>query len=343
MTSAGVSKNRSGQETRTNKSGRNEEQEKVFKEVSGKRDKLKELEKTMGDEVKTKQGEINMSNTIEDLKYWGLYYSELWNIVNARDNFGRKIWANLKPEEGDGWASGEYNLMSNLNIRKKHKDAINAPDIKIKHRNAMLALYQDPTYKLTREKVRVNLSDPTIYEFYHITGLIENCTRTKLIEKLSKMNSTEIKNFLLTIKGKTLTKLLEKYFTLDEYEDFTYNTKNNTKIGDYVENLTKELLQEDGYVLLYEGCNGNFIDMIYGVDLIMEKEGEIYLVQVKRRSYVAKQSTSNPKYRYIDIFSGESPDYNGIMLYNRHEKFTEKFMGKNVLKKNMDYLKELYK
>jgi len=59
MTSAGVSKNRSGQETRTNKSGRNEEQEKVFKEVSGKRDKLKELEKTMGDEVKTKQGEID--------------------------------------------------------------------------------------------------------------------------------------------------------------------------------------------------------------------------------------------------------------------------------------------
>lgn len=163
------------------------------------------------------------------------------------------------------------------------------------------------------------------------------------IEKLSKMNSTEIKNFLLTIKGKTLTKLLEKYFTSDEYEDFTYNTKNNTKIGDYVENLTKELLQEDGYVLLYEGCNGNFIDMIYGIDLIMEKEGEIYLVQVKRRAYVAKQSTSNPKYRYIDIFSGESPDYNGIMLYNRHEKFTEKFMGKNVLKKNMDYLKELYK
>jgi hypothetical protein len=60
-------------------------------------------------------------NTIEDLKYWGLYYSELWNIVNARDNFGRKIWANLKPEEGDGWASGEYNLMSNLNIRKNIK------------------------------------------------------------------------------------------------------------------------------------------------------------------------------------------------------------------------------
>ena len=59
MTSAGVSKNRSRQEIRTNKSGRNEEQEKVFKEVSGKRDKLDELRKTMDAEVTTKQGEID--------------------------------------------------------------------------------------------------------------------------------------------------------------------------------------------------------------------------------------------------------------------------------------------
>jgi len=163
------------------------------------------------------------------------------------------------------------------------------------------------------------------------------------IEKLSKMNTSEIKKFLLTIKGDTLTKLLQKYFTIDEYEDYTYNTKNNTKVGDYVENLTKELLEEDGFTPLYEGCNGNFIDMIYGVDLIMEKEGEIYLIQVKRRSSVAKQSTTSIKYRYIDIFAGESPDNNGIMLYNRHEKFVEKFIGRNVLKKNMDYLKQIYK
>ena len=59
MTSAGVSKNRNRQEMRTNKSGRNEEQEKVFKEVSGKRDKLDELRKTMDTEVTTKQGEID--------------------------------------------------------------------------------------------------------------------------------------------------------------------------------------------------------------------------------------------------------------------------------------------
>jgi hypothetical protein len=134
-------------------------------------------------------------STMEELKYWGLYYSELWDIVGARDISGRKIWANLKPEEGDGWASGAYNLMSNPDVRKKHKDAINLPKTKTKHRDAMLALYQTPTYKLAREKARVNLSDPTIYEFYHVNGLVEKCTRTSLIEKYN-LPSGHISNMI---------------------------------------------------------------------------------------------------------------------------------------------------
>ena len=40
--------------------------------------------------------------TNEEVKDWGLYYSNLWNIVNACDEHGRKVWANFKPESGDG-------------------------------------------------------------------------------------------------------------------------------------------------------------------------------------------------------------------------------------------------
>ena len=38
--------------------------------------------------------------------------------------------------------------------------------------------------------------------------------------------------------------LLNKYFTIDEYKDFTYNTKYNTKAGDYVETLTQSIIGE---------------------------------------------------------------------------------------------------
>jgi hypothetical protein len=39
--------------------------------------------------------------TSDEIKYWGKYYSELWNVVDSDD------WANLKPEEGDGGYTGE--------------------------------------------------------------------------------------------------------------------------------------------------------------------------------------------------------------------------------------------
>ena len=38
----------------------------------------------------------------DEIKEWGIYYSNLFDVVNARDNTGKKIWANLKPETGPG-------------------------------------------------------------------------------------------------------------------------------------------------------------------------------------------------------------------------------------------------
>lgn len=35
-----------------------------------------------------------------EIKKWGIYYSNLWNVVESKD------WANLKPEEGDGGNMG---------------------------------------------------------------------------------------------------------------------------------------------------------------------------------------------------------------------------------------------
>lgn len=45
---------------------------------------------------------IKECNTKEELKFWGLYYSNLWNVVDAKSSDGHKLWANLKPENGDG-------------------------------------------------------------------------------------------------------------------------------------------------------------------------------------------------------------------------------------------------
>lgn len=39
--------------------------------------------------------------TKEELKEKGLHYSALWNVVEDKDAFGKKTWANLIPEDGN--------------------------------------------------------------------------------------------------------------------------------------------------------------------------------------------------------------------------------------------------
>jgi len=82
--------------------------------------------------------------TKEELRTWGKYYSELWDIVNSRDQNGKKAWANLKPEEGDGGAtrngmknkpcSAETSAkIAQANTGRKHTE-----ESKLKNRNSNL-------------------------------------------------------------------------------------------------------------------------------------------------------------------------------------------------------------
>ena len=52
----------------------------------------------------------------DEVKYWGAYYSKLWNIVESKDTNGKKIWANLIPETGSGGATNGF-------FGKKHSES----------------------------------------------------------------------------------------------------------------------------------------------------------------------------------------------------------------------------
>jgi hypothetical protein len=55
---------------------------------------------------------IFQTTDLVEIKSMGQHYSKLWNIVEAIDNNGNKLWANLKEESGQGGA------MSPLSITK---------------------------------------------------------------------------------------------------------------------------------------------------------------------------------------------------------------------------------
>jgi hypothetical protein len=64
--------------------------------------------------------------TNEEVKKWGLYYSNLWNVVV------NSLWANLIPESGEG-SDGSINIIKDETIlgikntldRRKNRHAIN--------------------------------------------------------------------------------------------------------------------------------------------------------------------------------------------------------------------------
>lgn len=82
----------------------------------------------------------------EELIFWGLHYSNLWNVVESNN------WANLKEEAGDGGklSSESRKKISEANRKRKH-----SIETKIKMSNADRSSYKrtSPVSDLTKEKL----------------------------------------------------------------------------------------------------------------------------------------------------------------------------------------------
>jgi hypothetical protein len=65
---------------------------------------------------------------------------------------------------------------------------------------------------------------------------------------------------------------------------------------------------------VYQGGDGDFVDMIFGVDLIVNSGGEVYTIQVKSNEIQAKESRGLKKYGKID-FTASPTDY-GIIMFD---------------------------
>lgn len=89
---------------------------------------------------------IRECQTEDELIQWGLYYSNLWDIVNSDK------WANLKEEAGDGGRPSEETRrkISEANRKRKHSD-----ETKLKMSKADRSSYHRtaPVSDITKEKL----------------------------------------------------------------------------------------------------------------------------------------------------------------------------------------------
>ena len=57
----------------------------------------------------------------KDLMEFALFFSEFYNIVNGKNSYGKKIWANEIPENGiDGWPRGQKRKPLSEKQKKEH-------------------------------------------------------------------------------------------------------------------------------------------------------------------------------------------------------------------------------
>ena len=131
----------------------------------------------------------------EEVKEWGQYYSNLWDVVNAKDSSGKKIWANLVPEEGQGVLSETNKLIQNRpEVKAKNIAAVkefykNNPKVREQHRQK--ALLDNPMNKLgVKQKHKESMTqftgeknkscDLRLHCFQHESGIVEYCTQNAL-------------------------------------------------------------------------------------------------------------------------------------------------------------------
>jgi len=93
------------------------------------------------------------TNSKDEIKIKGQYYSTLWNIVNAKDINGKKVWANLKPEAADGGSIPRTTPVPKSvgrKISKQLKGRINGPHTDERKQNiakSKLGTHKGMTYE----------------------------------------------------------------------------------------------------------------------------------------------------------------------------------------------------
>jgi hypothetical protein len=140
------------------------------------------------------------------------------------------------------------------------------------------------------------------------------------VDALADKNELGIKKYLENIKP-VLFRLVSKYFKPEELKQFVRNTVGLTQMGDEAEDYAGEVLEKFGMNQLYQGGNGDFIDMMFGADLIMSSDGRTITCQVKSSERQAISASESNQYNKIDYFiSPQNGIGSGIVIYNREGK-----------------------
>ncbi len=147
-------------------------------------------------------------------------------------------------------------------------------------------------------KLNTNYSDTATF----ITDLVDqfgDYPIEQLYDDMVKGNTLNLEHLI----GQALNAPDEVYNQLvnDPTDKFKYTrmAKYYTGKGDAVEDIIQNLMEENGWTTIHRGGNGDPIDTLLGIDLIVEKNGRYKFIQSKKVFDIRKIKTpSNPNGAY---------------------------------------------
>lgn len=164
-----------------------------------------------------------------------------------------------------------------------------------------------------------------LFESFKQGGLVSK----QILETLNHTtNLDKIKDVLKLHKDGLLKKLKQRYSeSPEELFDYVKFSTGASKKGERLENEVKDkFISEYGAKLLYQGGNGNYVDMIYSVDLIMKvKKGTVYAIQVKSNEGQANSFIKNTnKNQAVDlvVWPGNGGAFNIRQVKSPHKTIT---------------------
>ena len=286
---------------------------------------------------------LEIERRLNSFKYW-LYKSWVYKkeglelikkeglgIEKIIDEILDPLKSNIRQEEIDKHIFGINLLKNNGNISEiQHNNFIkNLPNRKLVYTNNNREIDSIGVWNYVN-KLNTNYSDiaDILTELLIRSYTNGSLTSKNIIDSLlSKDSDEESKNILLKHKHK-IPQLFTTYLTSPmELLNFTNNIKVNSDYGEKLENNIIKKLKSNGAELLYQGGNGDFIDMLLSVDFIIKTKKGISTIQ-------SKSNESQLDTFIIDYNNGKHKAVD-LVIYPKNSKYVI-FMVKDNITKEID-------
>lgn len=236
-------------------------------------------------------------------------------VIMSVFNSHKKKWEEGIDEESKNKTIEVLNKLKSIDPNKVWRWANPNPKIKIPQQGIIDDFIQERLPKLSFiysdgkwdqiNKLDTNYSDTAILftdiilknygEEYvkEVYNSLEDNDTTKLEEISQKIQNGDIKIFDEIKYNK---------------ERYIQNSTHNSYEGELIEGIVLDFLLTKGFTLIHRGGGGDPIDVLLGIDLIMEKDGKIYTFQCKKVFDISfeKSTIMNPEKGAYQILSNKN-------------------------------------